>query len=288
MARTWGQIQKECDRAIPLADGRWVGYIMSSYQIILNLRQWLGLRSTYRLTTIPALFAGTVSVAQGATAVTGVGTGWDSTLTRMQILIGEGVESYAITITSPTTAELDRPFEGEAAVDVSYKIFRTNYALPLDLKSVSRIIRPGHKEPLKMISRGDLLAQGVWFGDPDKWANGLPAGTDPAYKTIDLSPSPDIEIALSVEYQVAPVHFTGRNSQDYPLDFVSDDAIILMAKMLAAADLPGRDPNVYKDFYQEAIKSMHEAENQRIGEIQTEPSEEFNEANASRLEYQSW
>lgn len=287
MPRSWGQIQLECDRAIELAPGRWPSYITSAYQDILNRRKWLGLTESFRLTTIQAVSAGTISITKGATAVTGSGTAWDPSLTRMQLLVSEGPETYGIEITSATTAELDRPYERDSVVDTGYRIFRQNYALPLDVKSVSSIRRPGYPRALERIHRAAMQDHGIQFGEPTKWAYGLQVGTDPEYKTVDLIAIPDLEIALNVEYQVAPVHFNGRNTSDYPLDWVSDDAIIYGAKALAAMD-KGLDYEGYGRWFEKSVLAMEEQENQRIGAISTEFSQEFNGANDARSEYYSW
>lgn len=280
-------MQYELDKAIRLDAGRWKGYILTAYQQILDQRQWLGLREVYQLLTIPADRIGTVSATLGSTAITGVGTAWDSQATRMQIQIAAYQETYGVTFTSATTAELDRAFESASVVDESFAVFRQNYAMPEECKSINRIVRPGYTNPLKKVSRADLIGHQLEFGEPFKWAMGLDVGTDPAYKTVDLFYVPDMALVLNIEYQKAVSQFNGRNTNDYPLPWVSDDAIILGAKILAAMDIPSMDPNRYERAYSSCITAMHEAENQRVGAVRFEPTDEFNEANAARSEFYS-
>lgn len=287
MARTWGNIQYELDKAIRLEEGLWKGYILTAYQQILDLRQWLGLREVFQLLTIPADRVGTVTATQGSTAIVGVGTAWDPTLTRMRIQIAAGLETYGVEFTSATTGVLDRVFESEDVTGETFAVYRQNYALPQETKSVTRIIRPGYTKPLAKVDRGDMLGHQLEFGDPIKWAMGLDVGTDPAYKTVDLFYVPDLALVLNVEYQKAVEQFTGRNSNASPLPWVSDDAIILGAKMLAAMDDPRRDPSRYAGAYNSVINAMHEAENQRIGPVRTETTDEYNAANIARAEFYS-
>lgn len=57
-----------------------------------------------------AYSAGSIQVANGSTAVTGVGTNWDSTLTGRQLLVDSCGYSYGFTMLSPTTGQLDGPW----------------------------------------------------------------------------------------------------------------------------------------------------------------------------------
>ena len=285
MARNWGRIHYELDKAMPVEIGLWPGYILTAYQQILDARQWLGLTGVTKISTIPVDVTGTITATLGSTAVTGVGTAWSTSSQRMQIQFADSLETYGITFSSATVGTLDRAFESDTVTGAAFTIYRQNYALTEDVKSVTRVVRPGYTQPLDKIQRDDMLRQPIVFGDSTKWAMGIDIGTDPAYKSIDLWEIPLTAIGLNVEYQRAVEYYDGRNSTALPLPWVSDDAIILGAKALAGMDDPRRDPNRYAAAYQSCLKSMHEAENQRIGAIRFDPTDQFNQANAARQEF---
>ena len=254
---------------------RWNGYIQTTYQSILADRQWSGLRGSFYLTLSLGYSEGSIAVTNGSTAITGTGTAWSAAWTQRAIQIAGLQKAYNITFLTATTATLDRPYEDDTDTGVTYQIFQQNYALPSDVKQVTRVIFNGTAPPLIKIDHDSMLRYPISFGDAAQWAPGLDGGGDPTYKTIDLYPIPIAGDSLELEYLKVLPTFNGRNTEDYPPEWFSDDALIAGAKWLALVDLE-KDASQQKDVFKAMLSQMHSQEDSKQVSARFVPSDEYN------------
>lgn len=111
--------------------------INNRYRRALDSRPWAGLRGEGML-TIPASYTtGTVTVPQGGTTVTGVGTAWTSDMAGLQIKIAnQGPIITIASVTDPTHLELTQvyPLSNYASIPTGYTILKNFVTMPEDFK----------------------------------------------------------------------------------------------------------------------------------------------------------
>jgi len=101
--------------------------------------------------------AGTVSVTNGSTAVTGVATGWTSGITGREFRkTGDGI-SYEITFLTATTATIDPAYQGDTSTGSDYVIFRELYSLQADTKKIISVVNLTVPRELFVGTRKDYI-----------------------------------------------------------------------------------------------------------------------------------
>ena len=101
--------------------------------------------------------AGTVSVTNGSTAVTGVGTGWTSAITDREFRkSGDGI-SYTITFLTATTATIAPSYQGDTESGAEYVIFRELYSLASNTKKIISVVNLTVPREMSVGTRNDYI-----------------------------------------------------------------------------------------------------------------------------------
>lgn len=113
---TYGQlrlvIQKENVGAdLDLLDS----YVQNRYTEILDQLPWKRQEAESVLQSPPSYAVGTVSASQGSNMITGTGTNWTTAMNGLMIRIANTSEFYQFTFVTPTSATIDRGYEGATA-----------------------------------------------------------------------------------------------------------------------------------------------------------------------------
>ena len=258
MARTWGQIRLELNKALPGNDIELLtGWIQSAYQFILDKRDWGGLRRRTVL-QVPAAYGTepangtslTCQVTQGSNIVSAnTGTVFVSDYAGWLGFFDAGRETYALNFVSSTQMTLDRNYAGPSNAAATFLLAQTIFPLPPDCKYVEQVENPYLSVPMDKKSRSeleDIQAQGVSCGAPYYWApdDDSIEDTPPVLHTVRIWPTSRWSVGLPMTFQKAAIAFDGTNTASSPLPWVSDDAIIFLAKSFALAhgkDYPGAD-----------------------------------------------
>ena len=102
MARTWGQIRFEVEKAFPGVDIDLLdGWIKSVYQGILDHRNWSGLEAEANITTVAVYEVGTLAATLGSTALTGTGTTWTTAMSTRRIRIASRMQMTNVIFVGP-------------------------------------------------------------------------------------------------------------------------------------------------------------------------------------------
>lgn len=102
---------------------------------------------------------GTVSVTNGSTAVTGVGTGWTSGITGREFRKSGDSISYEITFLTATTATIDPVYQGDTESGAEYVIFRELYSLQADTKKIISVVNLSVPREMIVGTRNDYIAR---------------------------------------------------------------------------------------------------------------------------------
>jgi hypothetical protein len=227
---TWGQIRFELAKGRALDLQLLNGWINAAYRQILDHHSWKGLEGDAVLQTIAPYAAGTAAVTNGSAAVTGTGTTWTSGMTGREFRVEGRGERYTFTYVSATAGTLDRNYEGDTEAAAGYSIFKRIYNLPADAKYVKAMQNPRIGAPVLRKTRDDLNE-----ADPSRVRSG-PArifaphsdsdeASPPVLHRVEIYPVPDAAEGLPFSYEKAVSEFTGSNTTDSPLPWVSEDAI---------------------------------------------------------------
>lgn len=236
MAKTWGQIRFELAKFAPGVDPQLLnGWIRGAYHRILDYRNWKGLEVEGWIESVAAYTDGTVTVTAGSTAVTGASTVWLSQMTGRKFRVDGRNEWYTFTRTGATTGTLDREYEGDSGSALPYKIFQNVYELPEAAKFIQVIsnLRTGLPLAIKGRRELDQISAGrLAYGEPSMFSPGsdTPEASPPVLHRVELYPIPELAAGYPYTYQSIPASFTGQNTSDSPLAWVSDDAISAFTK----------------------------------------------------------
>jgi hypothetical protein len=144
-------------------------------------------------------------------------------------------EWYTFTRTAATTGTLDRVYEGDSDSELPYHIFQNVYELPAGCSFIQVLnnIRTGL--PLHIKTRrelDDISASRLSYGEPTLFmpSSDTPEASPPVLHRVELYPIPQFAAGYPYTYQSIPTDFTGQNTGDSPLPWVSDDAIAAFAK----------------------------------------------------------
>ena len=166
-ARTLGTIaaaiQRHTDGEIPF--GEIVEAINNANQEIHEKFEWPWTRAETYIEVQGTYTTGTISVADGSTAVTGAGTAWNTGWLYKRILIGN--TDYPIAaVTGANTLTLVQPInQGQSYVNVNYAIFQDTYPLPADCEfgTILVVVNPIFRVRLYYIPTYTLERQNIWI-----------------------------------------------------------------------------------------------------------------------------
>lgn len=187
-------------------------------------------RST--ITTTQDVTAGTISVTQGATGVTGVGTSFNSAMIGGMIRI-TGSTAWFTILSTPTTTSLTLS-SAWAAATVSggtYTIVFPFLVFPTTVEEVCRIWEP-NKTPLRFASdeyRQEVELATMSTPSYPQWFIPTRMDTTAGADTLryQLAPAPDIRYVLEYSYKRRKVYYTitdGATTSDLPS--IYDDALL--------------------------------------------------------------
>jgi hypothetical protein len=229
---SWGQLRLLLIAGAPgISPDLLDGYLNLRYGRILDFYPWTGLEAETTLQTAAAYTAGTVTVSLGSDAIVGVGTAWTNALTGFGFQIGNGGAWYTATITGLTTAMLGRDYEGDSGTALGYSLFQNVYTLPADLKVILSITGSPWGEENLLEWSGAQMEQsedGMALGDAVYYALGedTPETSPPVLHTVELYPAPLLARGYSLRYTKAAFGFTGENTADSILPWVSDECLL--------------------------------------------------------------
>ena len=260
---TWGYMREQVLKAHPEADldsiTDWLG---QAYEYILSQRDWIGLKGRDTLQTGSVYSTGTIAVEEGSDAVVGTATAWDVAQTGLLIQISGRNELYTLTITDATTATLDRDFEGEDNDEATYKLFQRDYELSSLTKSVTRINNPQLGLDLEEKDRDELLSRVVQFGQPTFYALAPEEGEESPRKIVTIWPVPETAMGLHYDIYQSALGFSGLNTFDSPLPFVSSGFLQNFAIALGHTEPGMRAASM--QVAQMFEQSMHNEENRKV------------------------
>lgn len=213
--------------------------IRARYELILTTMEWAGIEQTGIIQTVAGYRAGAIVTTLGSAAVMGIGTNWTGDLSGRQLFVGPG-KTYDVTILSPTSLTLDRPFEGQSGGP--YCIAQAYYNLPGNCRSINQIFSPvdgGELLPIDQDVFGELDGSFLPIDGAEghrgaanyvPWTDGTNQQTGEIVQRILLLPVPIRSEGYKFTYDSVAVSFDGLSTTDGPLPFVSAAALIAGAK----------------------------------------------------------
>lgn len=140
MKRTLGQMIASVQRAVPMAPLlEIIKALDTSNKEVQSSWEWPWLYKEYNVPILAPYTTGTVSVNNGATAVTGVGTTWNPSWIGMRLQVGSSMQDWRVaSISSGTTLTLDQTVNIPSNLaNVSYSLYQDSFRMPTDFD-------PGH------------------------------------------------------------------------------------------------------------------------------------------------
>lgn len=243
---TLGEIRFRLSKLAPGVDLDLLdGWIQDRYTAALDYLPWQRLDADGVIQTVAEYTAGTISVTNGSTSITGSGTVWTTAMNGRLIRIAEQSEFYEFTRTGDTTGTLDRPYEGETASGLSYRIAQNLYVLPADLRLLHSVRSLSRNLPLSRKSPAELRAMApsqAVHSPPLYYALAMDSLTDPPQPRLELYPIPTVVEAFAYRYTYDPVNPPTSGGSMLPfirpailMAGVQAD-IAMMAKDFGAAD----------------------------------------------------
>jgi hypothetical protein len=197
---TYGELRFTITKLLPGLDPDLIdSWISGRYTQVLDELTWTRREVRSIVQTSAVYEEGTVTLTNGSTAVTGVGTTFTSGHTGAGLIPAGRNEYYEFVYSSATAGVLDRAFEGETG-SYSYKLFQSVYQLPSDCR-VLLSVRDLHAGPLSPASRSEVQAiVGVPVGPPQYYRQHMDDLSSPPRMQIELYPAPEDVRSLEVEY----------------------------------------------------------------------------------------
>jgi hypothetical protein len=241
MASTWGQLRLLLTQENPgLSDDLIDGKMNARYEQILRANDWSGAKAhvTLRTTAAYQSTTDTVTFTVGSTAVTGVGTNWQSSQSGLQMFKPGDTVVYTATVNSTTSITLDRPYEGLdgdapgiAYASSAYVLMQNVYTMPANCGGVISILDPVTGEPMAELSQVNFdqsVGPVTVLANPDCWSpyDWTPEGTEQTTRQVKLYPSPLYARGLPVSYRFAALGFDGVSTSARPLSWVSDKLLL--------------------------------------------------------------
>ena len=242
---TWGQLRLILQTGAPgvsldLIDS----YLNERYQTVLEATDWKGLKAHSTIQTQAAYQSvlDTVTVTVGSAAVTGSGTTWTIAITGQRFYRPGDTVIYTATYVGATSLTLDRPYEGNGTEAVAtvhaaspYVFMQNRYSLPTDCRSIVTVLNPVNGLPMVSFTEDGLDActgPRTRVADPRAWAqyDDGPETSPPVLHQIEFYPPPLRARGFLMEYLREALVFTGENTTDSPLPFVSGAVLLAGAR----------------------------------------------------------
>lgn len=283
---TWGEIRQlvteDCPEQTPPFKINQA--IRGAYLDILNDRRWTGLKQKSVVSLLPQL-SFSCSVTKGSTAVTLVTGTWTALITGQLFRAVGAVESYGITWESASTGTLSREWAGDTGA-ITAEIFQPIVELPDAAKSIYSITDLTNGRLLKRYDdldqvdparrqRGQVQGWSLYL-DASQWdVNDYAIA--PEVRRVEIYPIPLVAARLAIQYSAAVPTFTGRNTRESPLRWVSTTAIIHSAiSRITRAEADAA-------LAQGALEQMHRDENIRVGPTSIEVTDHYAETDIERF-----
>lgn len=195
---TYGQIKMQLQKLLPGVDQELIeGWIQGRYQRILDTISWKRQEAESVISAPASYQVGTVTATQGSNAISSDGTTptvWTAAMNGRMVRIGNGTEYYQFTYVSPTSATLDRTYEGVSTTAAAYRIDQNVFLLPTNARII-RGVRPLHDRwrPLEMVTPGDLNRLSSFrnlYGTPSCVAQTWDNFSDPPQLQLEFFPVP--------------------------------------------------------------------------------------------------
>lgn len=229
-------VQKRVGGQAPVADIYTA--LQTANKRINGMERWPWLITEANIGVNGTYTTGTVSINDGTTALTGVGTSWSPTWRYKRLFIGSNTDYEIASFTNATTATLKSAINtGQNWSGATYTIFQNTYALPADFDSGAEllIVNPRIRYRLLKLPRATMetrsVSLGVYFQSyQDSWAD---AGYDETNKVylIKFSPNPGSTTEYKLIYRRrVPDLAAVADTTFIPESF--DEALVYMAEYL--------------------------------------------------------
>jgi hypothetical protein len=216
------------------------GFLNTRYTSVLSATDWADLKAHSAIQTQAAYESttDTATVTVGTAAVVGAGTTWTAAISGQAFYVPGDTVTYIATYVSATSLTLDRPYEGKTGDPAGlaypaspYVLMQNLYALPTDCKSVVSVLDPTNDIPLDKFTKDGLdtfAGPRTRIGYPTAWAEygNTPETTQPVLHQIELFPPPRDARGYPLEYLRTANPFTGENTSDSPLPFISGAVLL--------------------------------------------------------------
>lgn len=116
--------------------------VNNAYSQLLRYRPWVETLRQRVVTSQAPVTAGTVTVGNGLTLVTGAATAWTSALVGRYLRIGQRAQIRIESVASATSLTLSQNWDDISLSAQKYEINQIRFALPLDAERVLRIVGP--------------------------------------------------------------------------------------------------------------------------------------------------
>jgi|GEM_PF-1324638 len=208
---TFGEVRLQIAKRFPGYDPEVVtSFLNERYRDVCRLCNWTSLKLRAMFSTSAPYQTGTVAVSSGSVALTGTGTAWAAAMSGWWIRFGSDDSYYTFIQTSPTTATLDRPYEGVDNAAASYTLWRTIFVLPDDVREPSEFTVMNPAGAILPTSETVLDADDptrTRRGKPSRWAPYQSDASTPERQQIELSPGPDKVYGIQFWYVQDPSMF---------------------------------------------------------------------------------
>jgi hypothetical protein len=249
---TWGSLRIQIQQTAPgvsldLIDG----WLQARYTSVLSATDWADLKAHTSLQTQAAhqSTTDTVTATVGSAAVTGAGTTWSGAISGQAFYVPGDTVTYIATYVSATSLTLDRPYEGKSGnpagmvyAGSAYTLMQNVYALPADCKSVVTVLDPITNTPLTPLTKDGLdvyAGPRTRVGYPQAWAEygNTPETNPPVAHQIELFPPPRDSRGFPLEYLRTANPFSGENTSDSPVPFISPAVLLFGVRADCAVHL---------------------------------------------------
>lgn len=279
---TLGTLRFRLSKAFPGVDPELIdGWIADVYGDILAVLPWSRTLVHSVLQTTPTYTTGAVSVENGSADVELTGGTWSSEMTGRTFRVTPRDDIYEFTYASPTTATLDRPYQGADAAEAGYAIFQTVYPLPADARLVpddafGTFGAWWSKGPVERSTRAEIRALGIGFlgasssadgWGPFRWATYMDDGSTPPRMQIELYPAPAAGVGIPFTYY-AEAPAIGKNTNQILALWMQPSALIEGTTARIKRHLKDYlGANTHETQFQKSISLMIGEEARRIGGV---------------------
>jgi hypothetical protein len=255
--RTWGQIRQTLRQRFKTLELDLLNSaIITAYNDILSRQTWSQLAVTGWIRTLPRVDT-TGVVVKGSITITG-GAFLPDWVGRW-VQISTGTARYRIVEYAAGNLLLDRPYDGETEAAAAMVVYQPRYSMPLEAKSITSFPEIAERWTVR-----DLETNGVAnsFGQPQAW---IPIESDEEETLqVEFYPVPTNGVALAVRYAKSVRFFDGSNTQEKPVAWVSDDAILAKATAICCAEPSVQeDPTFHMAEFERYLARMTVADSQR-------------------------